>query len=174
MRCKASARHNSENRPEPSCQMCDSGYGDTSTSGFTLLELLVVISIIAAVAAIVLPRLSVPQSQPKPPLVAFLEQQRLTAIEIGRTETIHYDGGVRLIAEPAGEHYVLPDVCYVDIVKPQRSDYLSRHMLARFYPDGTAILAKFVIMERRRRGVPVAVLRVGIDPIHGEINYALP
>ena len=174
MRRKALTRDGAENRRERSRRICASRQGDSAESGFTLLELLVVIAIIAAVAAIVLPRLSIPQSRAKPSLVAFLEQQRLTAIEIGRTRTIHYDGGVRLTAEPAGEHYILPEVRYVDIVKPQRSDYLSRHMLARFYPDGTAILANFVVMERRRRGVPVAVLRIGIDPIHGDINYAVP
>lgn len=140
--------------------------------GFTLLEMVVVMAIIALGAAAVLPRLTVPYRPAQPNEVAFLEKQHARAIESGQVIRVLMQGR-RLITEPGPDVLELAEDRDLRIVRPKKSEYLNQQMVTTFYPDGTSLWSEFTIV-RKDRLQDTVLFTVRTDPLHGEIIYVAP
>lgn len=141
--------------------------------GFTLLELLVVLAIVALAAALIAPALVVAPRPPKPELISFLEEQRRRAIESGAAVSVFYrDGSLR--AGPGEGSFALPEGHRLSIAWPRESEYLKERLITVFYPDGTAMLGRFRVVRGALAGREVEVLSAKIHPIFGEVIYAFP
>ena len=153
------------------------GWGTTSVRqsefGFTLLELLVVLAIIALAAGLIAPALVVAPRPPKPELISFLEEQRRYAIESGTAVNVIYDDNV-LIGTPDRTSFEFSEGQRLDIDWPSETGYLKERLVTVFYPDGTAMLGRFGMVRATSAGREVEVLRVTIHPIFGKVIYAFP
>ena len=145
----------------------------TSERGFTLLELLVVLAIVALAAALIAPALVVAPRPPKPELISFLEEQRRRAIESGAAVSVFYRDG-RLLAKPRDESFTLREGHRLSIAWPRESEYLNERLVTVFYPDGTAMLGRFRLVRGALAGREVEVLSAEIHAIFGEVIYAFP
>ena len=144
-----------------------------SERGFTLLELLVVLAIIALAVALIAPALVVTPRPPKPELISFLEEQRRHAIESGTAVNVIYvDNG--LIGTPDGASFELSEGHRLVIAWPSETGYLKERLVTVFYPDGTAMLGRFGMVRGTSAGREVEVLRVTVHPIFGKVIYAFP
>lgn len=143
-----------------------------SQRGFTLLEMVVVMAIIALGAAAVLPRLTVPYRSLKPVEVDFLEKQHARAIESGQVIRVLLQER-RLIAQPGPDSLELAEQRELRIVRPQKSEYLNQQMVSTFYPDGTSLWSEFSLI-RKDRLQDTVLFTVKTDPLHGEITYVAP
>ena len=119
--------------------------------GFTLLELIIVLAIIAIAGAVILPRLSVPFNPVKPPEVEFIEEQRARAIEKGYPVTVYLING-ELVALPPGMPPVKPLELkpgrQLVIEWPPKAAFLDRQLITTLYPDGSTSLGRFAISQR--------------------------
>lgn len=147
--------------------------GRTAQAGFTLLELVIVLVIVAVALGLVAPSLTVPMRRPKPDVVSFVEAARVQSIQEGHSVAVYYSNG-RLWLEKGKEELKLAQNQYIAVERPQPSEYLPWARLTVFYPDGTGILARFRLMQRRSAGADTELYSVTIDPIHGEVHYAYP
>lgn len=138
--------------------------------GFTLLELVVVLAVIALATALIAPRLVGRIGAPRPPLVLYLEQQRARAIEKGARVRVYEQGGT-LLAEPADTTLPLVGGTRIEMRWPAASIYQDRQLVAVFYPDGTSIASDFDFVVAGAPGYPDRRLRVHISPMQGGIAY---
>jgi prepilin-type N-terminal cleavage/methylation domain-containing protein len=146
-------------------------YSQRHSTGFTVIELLIVMVIIAVIAAIIGPRLSLPYRPPKPEIVAFIEKQRLRAIETGVGVRVVLNDH-ELVAQPGDDHFKLPPNIRLVIDRPIPSSYLVQQTVSVFYPDGTAILASARLATDTGTGSTRDVARIDINPLHGTVTYA--
>jgi len=138
--------------------------------GFTLIEMLVVLAVIALSAALVAPRLMSPLRAPRPELVLFLEAQRAQAIEKGAQVRV-YDSAAGLQSDQTGARFALAKGSKLEMRWPNPSVYQSRQLVAVFYPDGTSIASDFDLVAQGAPGFPDRRLRVRISPMQGDIAY---
>ncbi|TAH32250.1 MAG: prepilin-type N-terminal cleavage/methylation domain-containing protein [Alphaproteobacteria bacterium] len=142
-------------------------------SGFTLLEMLLVLGIIALLTAMIVPSLSLPAKPPVPAMVAFLQQQQNAALNEGKTRFIYWQAP-NIVAEPGGQTLTLDKDIILEINRPAPTGYLGKQLLAIFYSDGTGIASEFRVVQKKT-GYPTAILyKIQINPFHSEIAYAFP
>jgi prepilin-type N-terminal cleavage/methylation domain-containing protein len=139
-------------------------------SGFTLLEMLMVLAIVALAIGVLLPRLTVQPRATAPAPVAYLEKERGLAIQNGKPVSVYY-GDNELVAEPTGDRLKLDQHQTPDILRPAVSPYFRRRLVTVFYPDGTLLLAEFRLMQETGFGSTREIDRVALNPLHGEIIY---
>jgi len=151
--------------------MRKAGFG-TGRAGFTLLEVLIVLFIMALGMGLLLPRLTMQAHPPTPPAVTFLEKQRGRAIQDGRTISVFYQDN-ELIADPGTERdrFKLDSRQSLDILKPAASPYFTRRLVTVFYPDGTLLLAEIMLLQDTGLGNSREIDRITLNPIHGDIAY---
>ena len=144
----------------------------TGTSGFTLLEVLIVLFIMALGMGLLLPRLTMQAHPPAPAAVTFLEKQRGRAIQDGRAVSVFYQDN-ELIADPGTERdrFKLDSRQSLDILKPAASPYFTRRLVTVFYPDGTLLLAEIMLLQDTGLGNSREIDRITLNPIHGDIAY---
>ena len=140
------------------------------TRGFTLLEMVVVLALIALATALVAPRFVGPTRSPRPPLVLFLETQRSLAIEQGHEIRVYELAG-QFSSDPSGASYTLLEHTHLDLRWPAPSIYQARHLVAVFYPDGTSIVSDFDLVSEGATGYPDQRLHISISPMQGEVAY---
>lgn len=143
-----------------------------SQSGFSLLEVLVVMAIIATMAAIVIPGMTLPTRPPVPPLVEFLETQQRQGIKQGKQVEIYWDAN-SLVAD-TGNSFSLGAGLDIIIGRPESGAYLDKKLLAIFYPDSTAIASDFKVVQKMDAGKTVDLYQIAINPFHGEVTYSYP
>ena len=132
-------------------------------NGFSLLELLVVLAVIAAIMALALPRFGAISRAPEPPEITFLREQRSQAMHSGRANVVVLDEAglyakqteARLRLEPGSE---------IRVRAPEADAYLPDRVLTTFHPDGTMTAARLVLIHGRAGYV------VTLSPFSG-INY---
>ncbi len=144
-----------------------------SNYGATLIEMLLVVAIVALVAAIVIPSLSLPARPPLPPIAQFLEQQRLAAVADGKTRRIFW-APPKLISEPDRQTFDMPKDSAIVVERPDRTGYLDKQLLAVFYADGTAIASQFSVTQKKLASPSVLLYKVSISPFHSEISFFYP
>ena len=142
-------------------------------AGFTLLEMLVVLAIMALAAAILAPSLTLTGRAPVPPVVEYLQQQQNRAIQTRRAVHIYQKDGA-LNAVPDGQNFALPDGAELILSRPEKTGYLNQDYITSFYPDGTAVAADFR-MRRKLPNQPAQILwQIIINPFHGGIEWQTP
>ncbi len=142
-------------------------------AGFTLLEMLLVLGIVALLTAMIVPSLSLPAKPPVPALVAFLQQQQNLALTEGKTRHIYWQPP-NIIAEPGGQTIPMDKEIVLEINRPAPTGFLGKQLLAIFYSDGTGIASEFRVVQKKT-GYPTAILyKIQISPFHSEIAYAFP
>ena len=137
--------------------------------GFTLVELLVVVALLAVAAAIVATRVTVPARVPEPPLVRLLRAEREAAIMGGGEGEVRRraDGdGVRLVGRLSGRALGLEEGVRVVRQGVEFADYLPVHIVAVFYPDGTARADRLRLVGARGE----VRLEVVVDPFTGRVS----
>jgi prepilin-type N-terminal cleavage/methylation domain-containing protein len=137
--------------------------------GFTLVELLVVVALLAVAAAIVGTRVTVPARVPEPPLVQLLRAEREAAIMAGGEGEVRRrvaDGGVRLVGKLSGRSLPLADGARIVRHGVEFADYLPVHVVALFYPDGTARADRLRLVGARGE----VRLEVVVDPFTGRVS----
>ncbi len=105
-------------------------------AGFTLLELLVVMALIAMIALLVLPRFSARPQLAEPQVVGFLEAESAYAVKSGRANQVVLADGA-LVARDGEARYDFPEGSEFTVHDPQADAYLPYHRLTTFFPDGT-------------------------------------
>lgn len=141
-------------------------------SGFTLLELVVVLAIVGVSLALIAPSFTSPERRPAPDLVNFLSDARARAIESGRKVTVYADDR-RVWTVPAeDEAFELPEDRSVSVAFPAASPYLDRRRLTVFFADGTSVLARLSVQRPGRYGGTVDLYEITVNPILGDISYA--
>jgi prepilin-type N-terminal cleavage/methylation domain-containing protein len=142
----------------------------TGHGGFTLLEMLVVLAVIALGTALIAPRFVQPIRHPRPELVLFLEGQRSQAIEKGTEVRVYQSVGI-LKSDPLGGQMALPKGARLEIRWPAPSVYQDRQLVAVFYPDGTSMVSDFDLVFEGPAGSRGQRVHVGISPMQGEVIY---
>jgi len=142
-------------------------------AGFSLIEMLVVMTIIGLVSAMVLPSLSLPSRPPVPPLVAYMQNQQNLAGKNGSTQMIYWSAP-KIIAEPGGEIFEFSPDTVLKIERPEKTGYLGKQLLTIFYADGTAIASDFSVMQKRSGYADTMLYRITVNPFHGAISYTYP
>ena len=141
--------------------------------GATLLEMLLVMGIIALIAAMVVPSLSLPSRPPVPPLIAFLQQQQQAAVTDGKTRRIVWKEP-QILSYPDKQAFDLPKDFTLSVQRPERTGFLDEQLLAVFYSDGTGIAAQFSVLQKKLASPGILLYKVEINPFHSEISYAYP
>lgn len=144
--------------------------GKESMAGFTLLEMLVVMAIMAIGVGLLAPRLTMPYRPPVPEEVAFLKEQQARAIRDGRVIRVEIAGDT-IVAEPGNVRFTLPPNRSLKVRKPTPSLYLSHKLLTIFYPDGTSVHAELELRDGDSHSA-AGFLKITVNPLHGTIHYA--
>jgi prepilin-type N-terminal cleavage/methylation domain-containing protein len=142
-------------------------------AGFSLIEMLVVVTIIGLVSAMVLPSLSLPSRPPVPTLVAYMQNQQNLAGKNGAAQMVYWVAP-KIIAEPGGEIFEFSPDTVLKIERPEKTGYLGKQLLAIFYADGTAIASDFAVMQKRSGYADAMLYRITVNPFHGAISYIYP
>lgn len=141
--------------------------------GFTLLEILLVMGILALLGAIIVPSLSLPARPPKPPLVVYLTQLQANAVKNSQTVHVFVDNH-QLKAEPEGGAFDLGADNALDIVRPPKTGFLNKQLLAVFYADGTAVASDFGVVLKKPGYNPQLLYNIKISPFSAEVIYTYP
>jgi general secretion pathway protein H len=127
-----------------------------ATAGFTLLEMLVVLTILALVSVVVVPRLARPPDTLRleaatRDVVGALRLTRAAAITQNVEMTLIIDTDKRTVASPAIQHRVLASDIVVQLkiakpeqVAPSRGGF-------RFFPDGSSTGGDLTLTMRDRK-----------------------
>lgn len=124
-----------------------------STGGFTLLELLLVLAILALGVALVLPSLSGPLASARfrqggAEFRAAMVQARSHAAASGRTRVVRIDLGTGEYGIPSDNvDRVLPEGVRVSAVKAAGETIERGVAELRFFPDGSADAAEVVLAD---------------------------
>jgi prepilin-type N-terminal cleavage/methylation domain-containing protein len=113
-------------------------------AGFTLLELLVVLALVAMIAVLVLPRFSARPQLTEPEVVGFLQAESAYAVNSGRANQVMLADGA-LVARDGEARYVFPEGSEITVHDPQADAYLPYRRLTTFYPDGTMTVADLLV-----------------------------
>lgn len=133
--------------------------------GFTLFELVIVLAIIAALAALVAPRVSkLPQRQ-VPNVVGFLEAERAKTVATGTATDIQLTGR-SLVSRATAAELVLDEGTSIHLIHPKGNQYLDSTRLTVFYADGTMRAAEFRVQS------DTASYVVNISPFEPRIRHA--
>lgn len=141
--------------------------------GFTLLEILLVMGIMALLTAMVVPSLSLPARPPTPPLVAYLTKEQNRAVREGKTVSIFWHES-QLISDPPGETFDPGSGVLFNLRLPKPTGYMDKQLIALFYRDGTAIASDFDLMQKNPGYKPILLYKVSVNPFSGEVIYAYP
>jgi prepilin-type N-terminal cleavage/methylation domain-containing protein len=141
--------------------------------GFTLIEMLVVMAILAILAAFIIPSLSLPTRPPKPPMAAYFEEQQKNAIETGQPRRVFVDKNT-LSSEPQGAEFPLGKGQSLIIERPMKTKYLPKQLVAVFYPDSTAIISSFWVVQEVRPGQTQNLYHIDINPFDGAVKFTYP
>jgi prepilin-type N-terminal cleavage/methylation domain-containing protein len=135
-----------------------------STRGFTLMELLVVVAIIAVLAALLTPRIASVPVRTVPAIVQFLESERATAIKVGKATQIVYSG-TSLISAATNGSFVLGEDEHLEIRYPPPGDYFPSGALTTFYPDGSIAATELLYVTSD------TTYAIRMSPFEGKIHY---
>ena len=141
--------------------------------GVTLLELLVVLAIVAAVVGLVAPALIVRPRPPDPPIVGFLERQRTRAVVSRREVVVLHRDGV-LTPDLGGEDFSLGTGRSLRLIWPEPSSLMPQQRVAMFFPDGTSIASRIAVAQRSGEGQVDEIYRIFINPFNGEVDVVYP
>ncbi len=133
-------------------------------TGFTLLELLVVLTIVGVLTALLAPRVTKLPTRTSPQIIQFLEREMHQAIAKKRATSIYYAGDA-LTSPATGARLELTTEEGIEVVYPKRGDYLPAYKLTTFYPDGTMTATRF-----RYFGANTSYV-ISISPVSGKITY---
>jgi hypothetical protein len=147
--------------------------GRLGQAGYTLVELLVVFALIALTLVLVGPRLTLNPPKPAPAEIAFMRELRGLAIKQGHPITVLVDDDM-LVSSPPEKQLKLPPRARILVTQPPKSLYLPEQTITTFYPDGTAILGEFTVMQARAGYPDEVIYRAEINPITGATIYATP
>jgi prepilin-type N-terminal cleavage/methylation domain-containing protein len=141
----------------------------STSAGFSLLELLLALTIFAIATAVLLPRLTTKMKRPNPEIVEFLERERAAAIEAGRVTTVSLTGAT--LSGSNGEHIDLAKGVRLTPTWPKPSVYLAHQLVATFYPDGTSIASEFDLDNPDQGEFHGERFHISITPMQGEIIH---
>ena len=132
-----------------------------ATAGFTLVEMLVVLAIMALVAAIAAPGLVSHYRTKSLETVAGeitmrLRLSRTSAIATARPRQIVVDLGSRLIRFGERDSLALPDDVKVTVITGQETVVADRQTVLTFLPDGSAS-GMDIALEQKGRTARIAV-----------------
>ena len=132
-----------------------------ATEGFTLVEMLVVLAIMALVAAIAAPGLVSHYRSKSLETVAGeitmrLRLSRTSAIATARPRQIVVDLGSRLIRFGERDSLALPDDVKVTVITGQETVVADRQTVLTFLPDGSAS-GMDIALEQKGRTARIAV-----------------
>ena len=113
-------------------------------AGFTLLELLVVMALIAIIALLVLPRFGARPQLSEPQVVGFLQAESAYAVKSGRANQVVLADGA-LVARDGEARYDFPERSEFTVDDPQVDAYLPYHRSTTFFPDGTMTAANLLV-----------------------------
>jgi general secretion pathway protein H len=142
-------------------------------SGFTLLELVVVIAILALAVAIVAPalnraRLGLMVRSAAYELAGSLRAARAAAQAANVERVLTLDVGTRRYwAEGVVGRRVFPPTVAVELAVPESERFGSSSGRVRFFPDGSASGAKVVLNDGR------SAASVSVDWLNGDVRIEL-
>lgn len=137
-------------------------------AGFTLIELVVVLAIVAIIVSVISPRLTLPYRLPSPALITFLEDARSESLR--RMETVRiFDETDRLVAVPIDKSFALGDPAARPGDQAGRRGVHPGNHLVTFFHDGTATLSSFEI--RPPSGTAERPIEVRVNPFNGRIDH---
>ena len=113
-------------------------------AGFTLLELLVVLALVAMIAVLVLPRFGARAQLSGPQVIGFLEAESAYAVKSGRANQVVLADGA-LVARDGEARYDFPEGSQLTVRDPQADAYLPYDRLTTFFPDGTMTTANLLV-----------------------------
>jgi general secretion pathway protein H len=130
--------------------------------GFTLLEVVCVLAIMAMLAAILLPRVSRQTSQPRLQAyaieaAAILQGDRTTAMKAGRQTATHIDAAARAISSGAtGRSLQIAEDVTVTALLPERCNDRPALSSVSFFPNGMSCGGS-ITLSRGDRGYEIRV-----------------
>jgi general secretion pathway protein H len=144
----------------------------TFDAGFTLLELMVVLAIVGAVSAMVLPRLAAPSERMALKAIAMqlghqIRATRLAAVRTSSVQTVTIDSATRRYwssVDPAPR--VLPQRMRLVADGACLERTATGEQILQFRPDGSACDATIVVSDGGRSG------RIAVDWLTGTANLA--
>jgi len=129
-------------------------------AGFTLVELLVVMALIAMIAVLVLPRFGARPQLSQPQVIGFLEAESAYAVKSGRANQVVLADGA-LVARAGEARYDFPEESELTVHDPQADAFLPYHRLTTFFPDGTMTAANLLVHS------PDNDLEIRLSPFSG-------
>jgi len=144
---------------------------DQRRSGYTLIELTVVLAIVALIVALVAPRLFMPSSAAEIRKAASMidtaaRMARADARMSGRDALVIIDLDAHTVeVAPRGQVRALPGAVEIE-ARVADSELVGRRAAVRFLPDGGATGGRFDIEHGRMRG------SVNVDWITGKVGHA--
>ncbi len=153
----------------PICAIGDPGHGRSAKTGFTLLELIVALSILGILASMSGSMLANGRS-PRPDavareLIASLREARMKAMTTGRPTLFWLDLSNRSYGVEDSRPRKLPPAVHVEIVAAEANTARSRGMV-RFFPEGGATGGRVILEADGRKSV------IEIDWLDGGIRRA--
>ena len=135
-----------------------------SGRGFTLVEVLVTLAIIALMATLFLPRMSKAPARAEPEIVKFLNAQWSEAIQ-GRTPVSVELHGQTLRASN-GKEFRLPEGQSMRPLKAADASYYDGYHIVTFFTDGSSSTGDWLLSSGTIR------LAIRFSPFASRIGYA--
>lgn len=147
-----------------------SGPGHHQQLGFTLLELLVVLVIMAAAATLVTSSLARPMAKAdfravRDSLVRELRLARSDAVSTGSETVVALDPRQRWFQRGEGKRHLIPTGIRLDVVSAQEAATTASQTAIRFFPDGESTGGRIRLTAD---GVPFEIL------VHWRTGLVLP
>lgn len=136
----------------------------TRSTGFSLMEMLIVLLIVGVLMATIAPRLSHRSTHSTPPIIQFLENERAATLSTGQPTEITLKGR-SLISSATQAEFILGEGEEITVSYPPPSPFLQSHLLTTFYPDGIITATKFNLLSKQQIHV------IQLSPFTRKIRY---
>lgn len=132
--------------------------------GFTLVEVLVVLAVIALMATLFLPRMSKSPAQTRPEIVKFLTLQQADAVRTRQPVSVELQG--RIVRAGNGKEFRLVEGEQLRDARRAEATYLGGYHIVTFFTDGSSTAGEWLLTS----GSMTVAIR--FSPFASRIGYA--
>ena len=136
----------------------------SSQRGFTLVEILVTLAIVALMATLFLPRMSKAPAQAEPEIVKFLHAQWTEAVQSRKPISVELHG--RLLRASNGKEFRLAEGQNLRAIKATDASYFDGYHIVTFLTDGSSTTGEWLLSGGTMR------LAIRFSPFASRIGYA--